>query len=95
MLRSADLILTARDADRLVGVSRAIKDFSYCRYLSDLAVDAKYQQRGIGGRLIEETHNAAGDTTSLVLVAAPAAQTYYPGIGMTHLYSCWTMPRKR
>jgi predicted N-acetyltransferase YhbS len=95
MLRHADLIVTARDADHLVGVSRAVTDFSYCCYLSDLAVDVKYQRQGIGKRLIEETHKAAGDGTSLILVAAPAAETYYPRIGMTHLPSCWVIPRKR
>ncbi len=95
MLRHADLIVTARDGNRLVGISRAITDFSYCCYLSDLAVDAEYQRHGIGRRLIEETRKAAGETTTLILVAAPAAETYYPKIGMTHLASCWAIPRKR
>ena len=95
MLRHADLIVTARDGRRLVGVSRAVTDFSYCCYLSDLAVDVAYQRRGIGKRLIEETHHAAGETTTLTLVAAPAAETYYPSIGMKHHSSCWTIPRKR
>jgi ribosomal protein S18 acetylase RimI-like enzyme len=48
MLRQADLIITARDGQRLVGISRAITDFSYCCYLSDLAVDVAYQRQGIG-----------------------------------------------
>jgi hypothetical protein len=39
MLRHADLIVTARSGGLLVGVSRAVTDFSYCTYLSDLAVD--------------------------------------------------------
>ena len=95
MLRRADLVVTARDAGRLVGVSRAITDFSYCCYLSDLAVDAQYQRQGIGKRLIAETHRAAGEDTTLILVAAPAAEAYYPSIGMKHLPSCWAMPRKR
>jgi ribosomal protein S18 acetylase RimI-like enzyme len=95
MLRHADLIVTARDGHRLVGISRAVTDFSYCCYLSDLAVDVAYQRRGIGQRLIEETHRAAGETTTLTLVAAPAAETYYPSIGMKHHPSCWTIPRKR
>ncbi len=60
MLRQADLIATARDGGKLVGISRAITDFSYCCYLSDLAVDVAYQRRGIGKRLIHETHQAAG-----------------------------------
>jgi len=93
MLRHADIVLTARDGDRLVGVSRAITDFAYCCYLSDLAVDAAYQRRGIGKRLIEETRARAGACATLVLVAAPAAQTYYPRIGMKHAANCWVIPR--
>jgi predicted N-acetyltransferase YhbS len=95
MLREADLVVTARDGGALVGMSRAVTDFSYCCYLSDLAVDAKYQRQGIGKRLIEETHRAAGEETTLILVAAPAAEGYYPKIGMNHLPSCWAIPRKK
>lgn len=95
MLRHADLVVTARDGDRLVGVARAITDFSYCCYLSDLAVDADYQRQGIGRRLIAKTHEAAGDNTTLILVAAPQAEAYYPRIGMRHLASCWAIPRAR
>ena len=48
MLKNADLILTARIDGLLVGVSRAITDFAFCTYLSDPAVDEKYQRQGIG-----------------------------------------------
>lgn len=95
MLRRADLIVTARMGRQLVGISRAITDFSYCCYLSDLAVDAKYQRQGVGTRLIKETHQAAGDHTTLILVAAPAAEGYYPRIGLKYLPSCWAIPRQR
>lgn len=95
MLRQADVIVTARDERRLVGVSRAITDFNYCCYLSELAVDVAYQRQGIGKRLIAETHKTAGELTSLVLVAAPAAEAYYPRIGMQQRPSCWTVRRKR
>ncbi|HEV7138998.1 MAG TPA: GNAT family N-acetyltransferase [Steroidobacteraceae bacterium] len=95
MLRQADVIATARDGRRLVGVSRAVTDFSYCCYLSDLAVDAAYQRQGIGKRLIAETHKTAGELTSLVLVAAPGAESYYPRIGMQQRPACWTIRRKR
>jgi len=95
MLRQADIIVTARDGMRLVGVSRAISDFAYCCYLSDLAVDAAYQRQGIGKRLIDETRKAAGESATLILVAAPAAQTYYPKIGMTPIASGWMIPRTR
>jgi len=95
MLREADLVVTARDGDQLVGISRAVTDFSYCCYLSDLAVDQKYQRQGIGRRLIEETHRLAGEETTLILVAAPAAEEYYPHIGMQQRPSCWILPRKK
>ena len=71
MLRNSNIIMTARDLGRLVGVSRAITDFSYCCYLSDLAVDVAYQRQGIGKKLIEETRLAAGERTTLILLAAP------------------------
>jgi len=93
MLRHADLIVTARDGERLVGVSRAITDFSYCTYLSDLAVDVAYQHQGIGKCLIEETRKRAGECATLILISAPAAETYYPKIGMKHMPSCWAIPR--
>jgi hypothetical protein len=88
MLTNADIVVTARDAGRLVGISRAITDFAFCCYLSDLAVNA-------AKRLIEETRRHAGDRATLILAAAPAAESYYPAIGMQHLASCWTIPRAR
>jgi GNAT superfamily N-acetyltransferase len=93
MLRHADIIVTARDGERLVGVARAITDFAYCCYLSDLAVDVTYQRQGIGKRLIEETRTRAGECATLILISAPAAETYYPKIGMKHVTSCWAIPR--
>ena len=39
MLKNADIIVTARSGSRLIGVSRALTDFEFCTYLSDLAVD--------------------------------------------------------
>jgi predicted N-acetyltransferase YhbS len=92
MLAHADIVLTARQEGRLVGVSRAITDFSYCTYLSDLAVDEAYQGQGIGRELIRRTHEAAGLKTSLILLAAPKAETYYPHIGLTKHQSCWIAP---
>jgi ribosomal protein S18 acetylase RimI-like enzyme len=94
MLAHASIIVTARSQDgMLVGISRAISDFHYCTYLSDLAVDQAFQRRGIGRELIRQTHVAAGLCTSLILLAAPKAETYYPHIGMVQHNSCWRIPR--
>ncbi|HVS72204.1 MAG TPA: GNAT family N-acetyltransferase [Phycisphaerae bacterium] len=94
MLRHADITLTARtSAGQLVGVSRALTDFAYCTYLSDLAVAKAFQRQGIGKELIHRTHQAAGLHTTLILLAAPAAESYYPHIGMKQHPSCWIIPR--
>lgn len=90
MIENADLVVTARDREgRLVGVARAVTDFAFCTYLSDLAVDVSVQGQGIGRELIRLVHEKAGLDTRLILLAAPAAQTYYPHIGMEKHDSCW------
>jgi predicted N-acetyltransferase YhbS len=91
MLERADIILTARDNGKLVGISRAITDYSYCTYLSELAVDQAYQGQGIGRELLRRTHESAGLGTHLILLAAPNARTYYPHIGMERHDSAWVI----
>jgi len=94
MLAHADVLITARtQSGLLVGISRAITDYHYCTYLSDLAVDESYQRQGIGKALIDHTHRTAGLHTNLILLAAPAAQEYYPHIGFTQHPSAWMIPR--
>ncbi len=96
MLDHASLIVTAWDGDLLVGLSRALTDFSYCCYLSDLAVDLAYQRRGIGKELLRRTHEAAGvEETVLILLAAPAAMAYYPHIGLRQLDNAFAIPRRQ
>lgn len=94
MIRHANIVLTARVDGKLVGLSRAITDFSYCTYLSDLAVDEAFQRRGIGRELIARTHAAAGLHTTLILLAAPKAENYYPHIGLERHNSCWIVRRQ-
>ena len=94
MLDHANILITAWSRDKLVGVSRALSDFSFCCYLSDLAVDVAFQKQGIGKRLIDETHAVSGLSTMLVLLAAPAAKEYYPKIGMEKFSDCFVIRRK-
>lgn len=90
MLRNAQCIATARNEHGLlVGVARAITDFVYCTYLSDLAVDESYQRQGIGRKLIEHIHSQCGIETTLILLAAPKAESYYPHVGLQQHNSCW------
>ena len=89
MLKNANLVITAWEGELLVGISRALTDFSYITYLADLAVRVSHQKQGIGKELIRQTQIHAGPKTSLVLLAAPAAETYYPHIGFTNLPQAW------
>jgi len=90
MCENANLIVTARLDGKLVGVARSITDFSYCTYLSDLAVDQEHQKKGIGKRLIEETKKRAPQA-KLILLSAPAAIDYYPKIGMKKHDYCFIL----
>lgn len=94
MLLHANILITAWVDNKLVGVSRALSDFSFCCYLSDLAVDESYQKKGIGKKLISETHATSGLHTTLILLAAPKAATYYPKIGMEQFTDCFLIRKK-
>ena len=91
MLQNANLVVTAWDADRLVGIARSLSDFSYAPCLSDLAVRLSHQRRGIGREFIRRTRELAGRAT-LILLSAPKAVDYYPRIGMKPHPSAWTLP---
>ena len=91
MLKNANLIVTAWDVNLLVGISRALSDFSYATYLSDLAVRLSHQRRGIGKELIRQTQKAGGRQARVILLSAPAATDYYPRIGFTQHPSAWML----
>lgn len=92
MVSGASLWSTCRHDGQLIGVARAVTDFVYCCYLSDLAVDQAYARRGIGRSLIEAMRSRLGPRCSLILLAAPAAREYYPHIGFTHHPQAWLLP---
>ena len=92
MVEMGNLTITARHKGKLIGVSRSLTDFSFCTYLSDLAVDLSYQKRGIGKELIRRTKMEAPDA-KLILLAAPEAISYYPKIGMTHYDFCYYLDK--
>lgn len=92
MLANANLVITAWDGDLLVGIARSLSDFSYITYLSDLAVRLEYQRTGIGKELIRRTQSAGGERTKVLLIAAPAAEHYYPHIGFLQQPHAWALP---
>jgi ribosomal protein S18 acetylase RimI-like enzyme len=95
MVRHANLLVTAWDGAKLVGVARSVTDFHYACYLSDLAVDEAYQRAGIGKALIGHTQNALGPRCIITLITAPAAAGYYPKVGFVQNTNCWELSPSR
>lgn len=94
MFAKANIVISAWDGSRLVGVSRALTDYCYCCYLSDLAVDNAYQKQGIGRELIRRTQSLIGEQVSLILLSAPGAVAYYPKIGFAVADNAYVIRRK-
>ena len=80
MLERANLVVSAWEGERLIGVARSLSDFTYATYLSDIAVRLAYQRRGVGRELIRRTQ-AEGGRATVFLFAAPKAVDYYARIG--------------
>jgi GNAT superfamily N-acetyltransferase len=91
MLRHANLVVTAWEGERLVGLSRTLTDFLYVGYLSDLAIALSHQRLGIGTQLIAKTRERMGPRSMLVLLAAPKAVDYYPRVGFKRHDSAWLL----
>jgi len=72
----ANIVVTARDGHKLVGLARGLKEVSGCCYLSDLIVDRAYAAEAIGEKLIRHVSEAIGENSLIVLVPAPDAMVY-------------------
>lgn len=93
MVANANLTVTAWDQGELVGIARSVTDFHYACYLSDLAVSQSHQGHGIGKRLQALTQAELGPKCTLILLAAPAADSYYEHIGFSRHERCWLLER--
>ena len=93
MLKNSNLMVSAWEGEKLIGIARSMTDFHYACYLSDLAVDEKYQKKGIGKKLQVLTQKQLGPKCMLILVAAPNANAYYEHIGFSNNPRCWVLER--
>ena len=94
ILDHSNLMVSAWDGDRLVGIARSVTDFHYACTLSDLAVDQRYQKAGIGRQLQAITQRQLGPRCKLILIAAPAADDYYRHLGSSNHPRCWVHDRE-
>ncbi|MEX1030699.1 MAG: GNAT family N-acetyltransferase [Paenibacillaceae bacterium] len=94
MIDNSDVVISAWVDGKMIGVARALTDFSYCCYLSDLAVDKNYQQHGVGRELVEQVRAKIGDECALILLSAPGAIDYYPRLGFDRVDNAFVIKRK-
>jgi GNAT superfamily N-acetyltransferase len=95
MLANANLIMTARRNGELVGIARAMTDFSFSCYLSDLAVSKRVQGKGVGAQLVEAMRHHLGPTVNLILSSVPESVGFYQSIKMAPLSDCFWYRRER
>ncbi|TGQ50458.1 GNAT family N-acetyltransferase [Mesorhizobium sp. M1C.F.Ca.ET.193.01.1.1] len=98
MLANANLVLTARldiESKPLIGVARAITDFSWVCYISELAVSASAQGLGVGRGLMDEARRQLGPSVAISLISMPDAVGFYERIGMQRMTDAFWFSRKR
>ncbi|WP_046175674.1 GNAT family N-acetyltransferase [Domibacillus indicus] len=95
MIRHADLTAEAWEEEVLIGVARVVTDFSYCAYISDLAVRKEWQGQGIGAELLKRVEEKLGEEVTLVLLSAPGAMDFYPKVGFEKADNAFRIMRKR
>lgn len=93
MVKNSNLMVTAWRGEKLIGIARSMTDFHYACYLSDLAVNKEYQNKGVGKKLQSLTQEQLGPRCKLILIAAPAANSYYEHIGFSNNPRCWVLER--
>jgi len=95
VVKNSNLVVSAWHGDELIGIARSVTDFHYACYLSDLAVDQKYQKNGVGKRLLALTQEQLNEECKLILVAAPDANSYYEHLGFENNPRCWVLGREQ
>jgi GNAT superfamily N-acetyltransferase len=94
MYQGSNLVLTAWDGDRLVGVLRGWIDGAFDGYVCDLAVHPDFQKHGIGAELLKLAREGRPEV-QWVLRASKIAATYYEHIGWKEIENGWFWAREK
>ncbi len=92
MFAAANVVASAWDGDRLVGLLRGWTDFAFDGYICDLAVHPAYQKAGVGRGLLDRAL-AIGEGVQWVLLASPIARDYYAHVGWEKVENGWKAVR--
>ncbi len=92
MFEHANVVISAWDGERLVGLLRGWTDFAFDGYVCDLAIHPGFQGQGLGRRLLDEAAGLGPDI-HWILLASPIAKDYYGHLGWRLLPNAWELPR--
>lgn len=90
MIAGSNLIVTAREEGRLVGLLRGLSDYCYRCFIADLAVAKAYQRKGIGRDILQFTRDLAPEAR-LILFAAEDAEAFYQKMGFKTHERCYQL----
>ena len=90
----ASIVVSAYANEQIVGICRALSDFSYVTYISDLCVDPSFQHQHIGSTLLQHVKEKSGSHCKLVLLSNVEAHTFYPKLGFSKHDRAWVHEQK-
>jgi ribosomal protein S18 acetylase RimI-like enzyme len=93
MLAGSTEIVSAWDGDQLVGFGRLISDGATVGYISTIAIAPRWQDRGLGTRLMRALMNGR-DGLKLILEAREGAGEFYERLGFQPSTSAYVRRRK-
>ena len=92
MFDAANVIHSAWEGERLVGLLRGWTDGAFDGYVCDLAVHPDYQKTGVGRGLLDLLAPEYPDVR-WILLASPLAKDYYAHVGWSALDNAWVLNR--
>ena len=95
LLASANLLVTARQNGKLVGLARCMTDKAWVVYICDLLVDKHLQQQGIGKELLHQVQLITGPQVLQLLHSAESEMGYYPKVGYQLCHNAFVVKRER
>jgi len=92
MFEGSNVVISAYEGERLVGLLRGWTDFAFDGYVCDLAIHPAYQKARVGRRLLDLAMGL-GEGVQWVLLASPIAKDYYAHVGWEKVENGWRMAR--
>lgn len=86
-LEGSTRVVTARDAEILVGLARIVSDGATLAYLQDVLVHPNAQQTGLGRQLVEAAFEPYSDVRQHVLLTddEPQQRAFYERLGIAEI----------